>query len=171
MQRDFIKPELSGTIKLAAEMILADEPFTEGIIGTTFMFGIIEFYAKHKLGFRPLEFNFFDKKGKSKYLKMLDLQNKKMDLSIKPAFEQLQKKELPISLALNGIDAFTKARLSPLGINSTGWTVHPIADRINLARNHMLHGEAHSFYSTGAYLLLLYSLFHLYDIIESNQPK
>jgi hypothetical protein len=54
MQRDFIKPELSETIKFAAGMILADEPFTKGIIGTNFMFGVIEFYAKHKLGFRPM---------------------------------------------------------------------------------------------------------------------
>jgi len=168
MQRDFIKPELSETIKFAAGMILADEPFTKGIIGTTFMFGVIEFYAKHKLGFRPMEYNFFDKKGKKEYLKQLDLQNKNMDLSIKPAFEQLQRKELPISLALNEIDAFTKSRLSSASINSENWTVHTIAERLNLARNPMLHGETHSFYSTGAYLLLLYSLFHLYDTKESE---
>jgi hypothetical protein len=168
MKRDFIKPELSETIKFAAGMILADEPFTKGIIGTTFMFGVIEFYAKYKIGFRPLEYNFFDKKGKKEYLKQLDLQNKNMDLSIKPAFEQLQRKELPISLALNEIDAYTISRLSSAGINSENWTVHTIAERLNLARNPMLHGETHSFYSTGAYLLLLYSLFHLYDTKESE---
>ena len=28
------------------------------------MFGILEFYAKNKLGFNPIYFNFFDKKGK-----------------------------------------------------------------------------------------------------------
>jgi hypothetical protein len=168
MQRDFIKPELSETIKFASGMILANEPFTKGIIGTTFMFGVIEFYAKHKLGFRPMEYNFFDKKGKNQYLQQLDLQNKKMDLSIKPAFEQLQQKALPISIALNEIDAFTKSRLSSVGIDSKDWTVHSIGERLNLARNPMLHGEAHSFYSTGAYLLLLYSLFHLHDLKEQG---
>jgi hypothetical protein len=171
MQRDFIKPELSETIKFAAGMILADEPFTKGIIGTTFMFGVLEFYAKHKLGFRPSEYNFFDKKGKAQYLKQLDVQNKKMDLSIKPAFEQLQQKELPISIALNEIDAFTKSRLSSAGVHSKDWTVHSIGERLNLARNPMLHGEDHSFYSTGAYLLLLYSLFHLHDMKESELPN
>ena len=166
MQRDFLKPELSQTIKFAAEMILADEPFTKGIIGTTFMFGVIEFYAKYKLGFRPMKYDFFDKKGKSEYLQQLDVQNKKTDLSIKPVFEQLRQKNLPISIALNEIDAFTKSRLSSAGIDSKEWTVHSIAERLNLARNPMLHGETHSFYSTGTYLLLLYSLFHLYDIKE-----
>lgn len=163
LQRDFIKPELSDTIKVAAEMILADEPFTKGIIGTTFMFGVIEFYAKYKLGFRPLEYNFFDKKGKKEYLKQLDLQNKNIDLTIKSAFEQLQLKELPISIALNEIDAYTKSRLSSAGIDSENWTVYSIGERLNLPRNPMLHGEVHSFYSIGGYLLLLYSLFHLHD--------
>lgn len=163
MGKDYIKPELTNTIKMAADMILKGDTFTSGIIGTTFMFGVLEFYAKHKLGFRPLDYDFFDRTGKKEYLQSLDIQNKKMDLTIKSAFEQLQSTSLPIATALNEIDAFTIARLSRAGIPSERWYVHRIAERLNLARNPMLHGESHSFYSIGAYLLMLYTLFYLYD--------
>lgn len=163
---DLIKPELSGAIKFAAELILANEPFTRGIVGTNSMFGVLEFYAKYKLGFRPLDYNFFDKKGKREYLKRLDVSNKNRDLTIKSAFQQLQLKNLPIARDLNEIDNYTRSRLSEVNIESKGWNVHSIAERLELPRNRMLHGETHSFYDTGHYLLLLYSLFHLHDLKE-----
>lgn len=125
------------------------------------MFGVIEYYAKHLLGFRPMEFNFFDSRNKE-FVKKLDPKLKN-DLTIKPAFEYLQKLRLPVSVALNEIDAFTSARLSERGIPSKGWTRYKVADRLNLARNPMLHGEMHSFYETGSYLLMLYILFYLLD--------
>jgi len=157
---DNIKPWLSLTIKEAAQMILSDELFTKGVIGTTFMFGVMEYYAKHKLGFRPMDYNFFDKK-KKEYVKKID--PKKNDLSIRPAFEYLQKLNLPVSIALNEIDTFTINKLTEKDISSEGWRPHKIADRLNLARNPMLHGETHTFYNEGPYLLMLYILFHLID--------
>lgn len=74
-RQDHIKPQLTNNIRLASEMVLKGEVFTAGIIGTTFMFGIMEFYAKHKLGFRPMDYDFFDKKGKKEYLQSLNVQN------------------------------------------------------------------------------------------------
>jgi len=167
LPRDFIKPELTNTIKIAAEMILKGDTFTSGIIGTTFMFGVLEFYAKHKLGFRPMDYDFFDRNGKKEYIRQLDVENKKLDLTIKSAFEQLQHTSLPIAAALNEIDSFTTSKLAQAEIPSDRWNVHLIADRLHLARNPMLHGESHSFYNIGAYLLMLYTLFHLYDCKEN----
>lgn len=50
---DINRPELSATIREAADMI------TKRIIGTTFMFGVVEFYIKFSLGFRPMDVDFF----------------------------------------------------------------------------------------------------------------
>jgi hypothetical protein len=146
---------------------MSDQPFTKKIIGTTFMFGVLEFYAKYKLGFRPLDYNFFDAR-KKEYIKQLTPVVKQNDLSIKWAFEYLQKQSLPVSKALNNIDYFTIKRLSEADIPSKNWTQHKIADRLALARNPMLHVELHCFYDKGEYLLMLYILFHLYDLKEAG---
>ena len=163
---DLPKPYLTETIRSAAKMINSDDPFKQGIISTTFLFTVIEFYAKYKLGFKPMEYNFFDYEGKRQYLKNLDVTNKKIDLSIKKSFILLQKKHFLISTCLNEIDEYTTARLSAAGIPSKKWTVHTIAERIDLARNAMIHGEIHSFFGMGEYLLLIYSLLHLCDLKE-----
>ena len=68
--KDFFKPEISGAIKEAIEMIMSGDSFKKGIIGTTFMFGVKEFYAKYKLGFRRYEYDFFDSKNLDSYRKM-----------------------------------------------------------------------------------------------------
>lgn len=168
LHQDYAKPHLTNTIRFASNMILKGDAFTAGIIGTTFMFGVLEFYAKHKLGFRPMDYDFFDKKGKKEYILPLSIDNKNMDLSIKSAFEQLQLTKLPVANALNEIDDFTIARLTRAGVPSERWHVHRIAERLHLARNPMLHGESHSFYSVGSYLLMLYTLFHLYELKENG---
>ena len=145
-QKDFIKPHLTATIALAAKMILHGDPFTEGTLGTTFMFGVLEYYAKSKLSFKPLDYGFFDKKGKKQYVKKLDVENKKADLVINSAFDQ-----------------FTTTGLMNAGLHSHGWILYQISERLRLARNPMLHGETHSFYNVGSYMLMLYSLLYLYD--------
>lgn len=162
-QPDFLKPHLTETIASAANMILNGNDFTEGIIGTTFMFGVLEYYAKAKLGFRPLDYDFFDKKGKKQYVQKLPVRNKNLDLSIDTAFEQLKSANLPVSLALDEIDEFTTTGLMGASLHPHRWIVYRISERLSLARNPMLHGESHSFYSIGSYMLMLYSLLHLYD--------
>lgn len=158
LERDLIKPHLTATIKEASAMILSGEVFTKGTIGANFMFGVLEFYAKYELGFRPTNYNFFDKANRN-YIKKYA--PKLFDLSIKSAFSLLQEQNLPISDALNSIDQFTKDRLVEHGIPDKDWIRYSIADRLSLARNPMLHGEHHGFYGMGQYTLMLYSLFHL----------
>lgn len=89
-QQDYIKPHLTETIRYASHLILKGDIFTEGTIGATFMFGVLEFYTKHKLGCRPSSYDFFDTKSKKEYIQQLEVEHKNRDLSIKSAFEQLQ---------------------------------------------------------------------------------
>ena len=166
---DIIKPELTETIKEAATMILSEEVFTKQIIGTTFMFGVIEFYIKYNLGFRPKQFDFFDF-NKKQYIKAYDKKfNPEInDISLSKALKFLQKQNLPISISLNEIDIHRKQKLESVGIESKRWTKYSISERISIARNSMLHGENHSFQSIGTYLLMIYILFHLHEQKSQN---
>jgi hypothetical protein len=165
--KDVLKPWLTTAIKTASEMISSDN--FNGIIGTTFMFGVIEFYVKHKLGFRPNEYDFFDN-NKKNYFRELnkDAKSVRPELSLGKAFEFLQQKDFPISHSLNEIDKHNNERLQELGIEEKRWVKVKIADRLSLARNAMLHGEQHFFYDKGKYLVMLYILFHLNEQKENN---
>jgi hypothetical protein len=168
-ERDLLKPELTSAINLAVEMIFSEDTWGKCILGTTFMFGVIEFYAKYKLGFRPNLFDFFDKDKKS-YIQQLGID--KQDLSISSAIDVLKTKALPISAALNEIDHYRATRLTQAGIEADKrWTRYKISERVGLARNTMLHGERHGFYDMGHYLSLLYTLFYLCDLKEREGEK
>jgi hypothetical protein len=166
-QRDLIKPWLSSTIRTAIEMVM--EKNERATIATTFMFGIVEFYAKYKLGFRPDEFDFFDK-SKKNYIKNLASGSKKTppDLFIGNALESLKKKDLPISLSLRCIDGHNIQRLKDFTIQERRFTKAKISDRLSLARNTMLHGENHSFGAEARYLVMLYILFYYHDVLEQE---
>lgn len=166
---DILKPYMTDTIKEAIEMILSKDVFNKGIIGTTFMFGIVEFYVKYELGFRPDEFNFFDKE-KKKYFKDFLKKNKikSNELGMALAFEMLQTKQLPISNSLNEIDNHNIKRIEIRGIKKGGWILPQIKDKLSLYRNTMLHGEKHSFYAIGQYSIMLFMLFHLHRIKINN---
>jgi hypothetical protein len=60
-------PAITSTIKEAIRMIISENVFTENVIGTTFMFGVIEQYAKYLLGYKPTDFDFFDKENHQKF--------------------------------------------------------------------------------------------------------
>lgn len=167
-KRDLIKPWLTNTIKEAILMILSNDPFAKEIIGSTFMFTVIEYYAKHKLGFRPLEYDFFDKK-KNDYFKkdfrfnFPELKKVPKDISLPRAIELLQRKSFLISDTFNDIDKINKQRQKELGFQETRWTKYKISSRLAISRNTMLHGENHAFYDVGKYLTMLYILFYLCD--------
>lgn len=167
---DIPKPYLTNTIREAVNMVLSEETFTKGVIGTSFLFGVIEFYAKYKLGFRPHEFNFHDYEGKRSYIKKHypRFDTTKRDLTLHPAITLLINQNCAVSNALKRIDEFTVRRLTEAKIESRGWHKHKIADRLSLARNAMLHGELTSFYEMGSYLVMLYILFHLCELSETN---
>jgi len=153
-ETDFNKPWLTTTIKESIEMILSGDVFTKGIIGTTFMFGVIEFYAKQQLGWTPTEFDFFDKENQDPFRKLF----------IGSAINRLKKTGSELSISLNEIDNHNVKRLKDVGIEERRFILAKIADRLSLSRNTMLHGENHSFYDKGQYLAMLYFLFYYHDL-------
>jgi len=160
---DFVKPALTTPIREAFEMINANDPFSKGIMATTFMFGVIEFYVKHELGFRPREHDFFDKAKKDYFRKLFTGEKKPpSELTLGMGIELLMQQDTEIAKALRELEHFNIARLQFRCIQpGTRWIYPELSKRLNLFRNTMLHGESHSFYSAGHYLLALYSLFHL----------
>lgn len=154
--KDLIKPWLTNTIKEAINMIMSADTFNKCIIGTTFMFGVIEFYAKYKLGYRPEEYDFFDNISHRSF----------RDMSIGDAFNKLKKTNTKIAGILNEIDKHNLTLLKKTGIAEERYVKGRIASRLSLSRNTMLHGENHSFYDVGEYLIMLYILFYLHDLKE-----
>jgi hypothetical protein len=152
-EKDLIKPWLTEPIREGMEMILSEDAFSKGVIGTTFMFGIVEFYAKYLLGWKPEGADFFDTSYHRPY----------RTLFIGAAINGLKKLDNELANALNEIDEYCVQRLQERGIEEKRWIKPKIADRLALARNTMLHGENHSFYSIGKYLCMLYILFYLCD--------
>jgi hypothetical protein len=162
-ESDKLKSWLTATIREAVEMILSEDTFTKGIIGTTFMFGIVEFYAKYELGFRPFEYDFFDDKKKDYFRNITNKKGTKhREISIGTAISLLQEKHIAIANSLNEIDEHNIARLKEFEIEEHRYVFAKISDRLNLARNTMLHGENHSFYDKGELLVMLYILFDLH---------
>jgi len=171
-ERDLLKPWFTGAIREAIEMIMSEKSFTKGVIGTTFLFGVIEFYVKHKLGFRPNEFDFFDE-AKRGYFKTLYGNEKRApyELGLKKAFDFLQERKEPISLSLNEIDAHNIQRLKEFGVEERRYTKAKVSERVSLSRNTMVHGESHSFYAEGEYLVMLYILFLYNDHFGTSETK
>jgi len=154
---DYIKPWITSPIKEAVNMILSDDTFSKNIIGTTFMFGVVEFYTKSLLGYRPVQIDFFSEEHK-KYGK----------ITIREAVSKLKKTNTDIGRALSRIDKHFIQRLNEKGIQEQHWVKYRMADRLSIARNTMLHGENHSFYDKGELLVMLYILYFLYDTNNNN---
>jgi len=153
-QSDLIKPWLSPAIKGSLEMIVSDDTFNKGILGTTFMFGVLEFYAKYRLGYRPEKHDFFDNQYHKPFRNMF----------LGYAINRLKKGTTKLGQDLNFIDSFKVDALKKTGIREKGYIKARIADRLSLARNSMIHGETHNFYDTGLYLAVLFMLFHFHGV-------
>jgi hypothetical protein len=151
---DVLKPWLTDAIREAFESVLSDAVFTRNLLGTTFLFGVIEFYTKHLLGWRPTEADFFDDEAHQPFRRMF----------LAEAINKLKKQPLALARDLNAIDKHCTRRLKEREIPQERWVIAKIADRLTVARNAMLHGEEHSFYSTGRYLAALYILFHWHTL-------
>ena len=153
---DLIKPWITGAIRESIGMIASDDTFGKVIIGTTFMFGVVEFYAKYRLGWRPEQYDHFDEAYHKNYREM----------SLSAAINRLKKTKCALAVDLNEIDSSSISSLKEAGIKEMRYTKSRIADRLALARNSMIHGETHSFYSTGEYLVVLYIIFHFHGIAD-----
>lgn len=150
---DPVRPWLTDTLRESMEMILSDEVFTKQIIGCTFIFGVVEFYAKYLLGWRPLDADLFDKSAHGPY--------REMTLSV--AINKLMKGGTELARILKYLDKQSVGRLKEVMIEEKRWVMPRIADRLRIARNPMLHGEHHNFTHIGKYLCMLYILFNLID--------
>lgn len=137
----------------AIEMIMSDSS-SRVHIGTVFLFTIIEFYGKQKLGYNPSEYDFFDKRKKHF-----------TDMTINQVFIKLMKSNTLIARSLNRIDKLSKKISSELGIQKDRFNQITIVDRMTFYRNIMLHGEAY-FSHKGKYLVAMYMLFYLNDLKE-----
>jgi len=153
---DLIKPWISEAIREAINMIVSECTFSKVIVGMSFMFGVVEFYTKYRLGWRPELFDYFDDANQKKYRNM----------HLYDAINRLKKTNWPLARDLNYIDTYNVSALKESGIPERRYTKARIADRLTLARNSMLHGEDHSFYSTGKYLVMIYVLFHFHGLID-----
>lgn len=58
-ESDLVEPMRTKAIIAAKDMIMSEDVFGKETVGTVFMFSIIEFYTKYKLGFRPHKYDFF----------------------------------------------------------------------------------------------------------------
>ena len=157
---DAVRPWLTSTIKRAMEMVISENVFTDNLIGTTFLFGIMEFYAKQKLSGRKLPVGLFEEKDKDGTY-----------LSLEYALINLQKKKLPLSKALKKIDNDMRGILKTWCVNPSRWKQFMLANRVSEARNDMLHGDKHNHYTMGEYMAMLYILFHLYDLTNTTTDR
>lgn len=135
-------------------MIMSNEPFTKGIISMTFLFGVIEHYAKYFLVYRPDDYDFFDEFYHAEFRKMF----------IGNAINKLKRTNTGIATSLTKIDKHSINRLNEMGIIEQRWTKSKISDRLCISRNAMVHGESHAFYDKGEYLVMLYILFHFHHL-------
>ncbi len=88
------------------------------------------------------------------------------EMSLSAAINRLKKTKCALAVDLNEIDSSSISSLKEAGIKERRYTKSRIADRLALARNSMIHGETHSFYSTGEYLVMLYIIFHFHGIAD-----
>lgn len=153
---DLIKPWLTSAVRESMAMIVSDDTFGKVIIGTTFMFGVVEFYAKYRLGWKPEQYDHFDEVYHKNYREM----------SLSAAISRLKKTKCALAIDLNELDSNSISLLKESGIEEKRYTKSRIADRLRIARNSMIHGETHYFYSTGSYLAMLYILFHFHGIAD-----
>ncbi|MEO6669292.1 MAG: hypothetical protein ABIN36_07440 [Ferruginibacter sp.] len=164
---DYILPDRTKSIKEAKELIMSGDIFGKAPIGAVFMYGIIEFYAKYKLGFRPNKYDFFDFE-KHSYTKQFTNKDKPQMIFIKEALDFLTQGELPISLSLRRIDSKTVNKMNELFIEERRFVYFGISDRLRISRNAMVHGENYSFFDRGRYMLMLYILFQLNELKENG---
>ncbi|NOT73410.1 MAG: hypothetical protein HOP08_00680 [Cyclobacteriaceae bacterium] len=158
-ETDFIKPWISAAVKHTIEMIISGDTFSKQIIGTTFLFGVIEFNIKYRLGYRPEKYHTFDNYYHQQYRRMF----------LGPALNKLKKTNSLLACDLNEIDQQNIKALKLTGIAEKNFVITRMADRLTFARNIMIHGESHSFYNTGIYLTMIYILFHFHCIKDGTK--
>lgn len=154
---DFTRTE---AIIEAIKQIQSNESFGKCIIGTTFMYTVMEFYTKFYLGFNPLIDMFEkDKSNLEKY----------RQISFSSAVIRLKKCQKEVSKEICAIDNFFKQKASSLGYEPEPFKNSYIAYRLSYYRNMVLHGENQFAHSEGTFLVLLYILYTYCHLKETTE--
>lgn len=144
---DFTRTE---AIIEAIKQIQSNEPFGKCIVGTTFMYTVMEFYTKYYLGLNPLIDMFEkDKSNLERY----------RQISFNDAVIKLKKLQKEISKEICAIDKFFKQKAMSLEYEPEPFKNSYIAYRLSHFRNKVLHGENQFAHSEGTFLVLLYILY------------
>lgn len=144
---DFTRSE---AIIEAIKQIQSDDNFGKCIIGTAFMYTVMEFYTKYFLGFNPLADMF--EKDKTKHE-----QYQKINFS--SAILKLKKRNTEISKHLCAIDKFFKEKAEEFAYEPEPFKPSYISYRLSYFRNMVLHGQNQFVHSEGTFLVLLYILY------------
>ncbi len=155
-KEDLIKPWITDAIKEAISMILSGDTSSKKIIATTFMFGVIEYQGKYRLGYRPDEHSPFDSKYHAPY----------RSLFLGPMIGRLKKNNTALARDINELDKAGIELLKRAQIPENTIRKARMADRLTVARNAMTHGESYSFSHCGRYLAMIYLLFHFHGQLD-----
>lgn len=149
-EKDLIEPYRTSAIKSAVDMVQSDDTFGKLIIGTTYLFGVVEYYAKCFLGYNAYQNSANTEKEKFK------------SMSIGQAFNKLRRSKHPIAISLNAIDNNNIEKYKSRGLYDKYEDCIRLEGRLTQSRNKMLHGWSHNDYSEGTLLVMIYILFHLH---------
>jgi len=155
---DLADPSRHEAHKKALIMIMSEHAFSDCIIGTTYMYTVIEFCLKYKLGYKvfPMCQEEFEN-------------NKKFnDMSIGNAYFKVKKANFGISRELHLIDEHFKKKAQKMEYNAEELQNCQIQGRLNASRNKSLHGHYQFFHSEGTLLALLFILFHYCEAYEKT---
>ena len=131
-------------------MIQGDKSFSDCLIGRIYMYTAIEFYLKHKLGFKVYPNSEEDISS-----------NKKITfLSIGTAYNRVKRANFRVSSELNLIDKYFKERAKSMGYQYEELQNLQIQGRLNSLRNSSLHGHYQFYHAEGTLLALLFILLH-----------
>jgi hypothetical protein len=161
---DNIIPWRVQSIKVAVDLITSDDTFGKLLVGTTYMYGIIEYYSKCFLGYN---FQVEHLNG--------NIEEKYKSMSLSQAINRLRKMNHPVARSINRIDNYHSQRLKEREMYEHYKDNFRLENRLSTVRNKLLHGWNSNDYAEGELLVLLYMLFHFHwqkqpVIIKENDP-
>lgn len=137
--------------RAAIDLIISDDTFGKLMVGTSYMYGVIEYYAKCFLGYN---FKIEDLTG--------DIEDKYKSMTLSQAINRLRKMNHPLAKSLNNIDNYHSQRLKEREMYEHYKDNFRLESRLSIVRNKLLHGWNSNDYSEGELLVLLYILFHFH---------
>lgn len=133
--------------------LVQEEEMGSRIVGTTYLYTMIEAYLKHKLGYRFLE----DDSETNKRL---------IKIGIGDAYIKVKKGNNRVSREFHLIDQYFKEQAVHLRVIQEDMNYVKLEGRLKLLRNLNLHGRNQFMVGEGILLSLLFALLHYCEIHE-----